>query len=166
MSSKKPLVDKTYLLQKFEGKGGWTYAEIPEIKPDKHAWFNWIKVHGFIDEFEIKHARLMPIGNGNMMQPVKAAIRKAIGKQAGDTVRIRLYPDNLPTDIPQEIIDCFELEDGRLVEAFNQETTNQQQEIIAWIYEAKKEETKARRISKLMDYLRDKHLKKRTWNCK
>lgn len=27
----KPLVDKDYLLQKFEGKGGWTYAEIPEI---------------------------------------------------------------------------------------------------------------------------------------
>ncbi|WP_430816982.1 YdeI/OmpD-associated family protein [Carboxylicivirga sp. RSCT41] len=159
MSSKKSLVDKNYLLQKFEGKGGWTYAEIPEIKPDKHAWFNWIKVHGFIDQCEIRHARLMPVGNGRMMLPVKAAIRKAIGKQAGDTVRIILYPDNLPSHIPQEIIDCLELEDSRLMEAFNKETANQQQEIVTWIYEAKKEETKARRIIKMMDYLKEKHLK-------
>ncbi|MCU4156660.1 DUF1905 domain-containing protein [Carboxylicivirga sp. A043] len=159
VSNKKPLVDKKYRLQKFEGKGGWTYAEILEIEPDKHSWFNWIKVHGFIDECEIKHARLMPIGNGNMMLPVKAAIRKAIGKQAGDIVHIKLYPDNLPTDIPQDIIECFEMEDGRLVEAFNQETANQQQEIVTWIYEAKKEDTKARRIVKLMDYLKDKYLK-------
>ncbi|MCG8581755.1 MAG: DUF1905 domain-containing protein, partial [Bacteroidales bacterium] len=130
ISNRESLVNKNYLLQKFEGKGGWTYAEIPEVAPDKHSWFNWIKVHGFIDECEIKHARLMPIGNGNMMLPVKAAIRKAIGKQAGDTVRIILFPDNLPTDIPQEIIDCFELEDRRLLDAFKKETDNQQQEII------------------------------------
>ncbi|MBK3516548.1 YdeI/OmpD-associated family protein [Carboxylicivirga marina] len=153
------LVDKPYTLQKFPGKGGWTYAEITEVKPDKHAWFNWIKVHGFIDDYELKHARLMPLGNGNMMLPVKAAIRKAIGKQEGDIVRIKLFPDNLPVDIPQEIIECFELEDNRLLEALKKETTNQQQEFISWIYEAKKEETKVKRIIKMMDYLKDKHLK-------
>ena len=27
----KPLVDKEYLLEKYPGKGGWTYARIPEI---------------------------------------------------------------------------------------------------------------------------------------
>ena len=26
-----PLVDKEYLLEKFPGKGGWTYALIPKI---------------------------------------------------------------------------------------------------------------------------------------
>lgn len=158
-NSKKVLVDKTYFLQKFSGKGGWTYAEIPEIEPDKHAWFNWIKVHGSIDNFELKHARLMPLGNGHMMLPVKAAIRKAIGKGEGDSVHIRLFPDNLPVEIPQEVIDCFDLEDSRLFEAFNKETANQQQEIITWIYEAKKDETKAKRIIKMMDYLKNKHLK-------
>ena len=158
-NSKKVLVDKTYLLQKFPGKGGWTYAEIPEIEPDKHAWFNWIKVHGSIDNLELKHARLMPLGNGHMMLPVKAAIRQAIGKEEGDSVHIRLFPDNLPVEIPQEVIDCFDLEDSRLFEAFNKETANQQQEIITWIYEAKKDETKAKRIIKMMDYLKNKHLK-------
>jgi hypothetical protein len=31
----KPLVNKKYKLQKFPGKGGWTYAMIPEIPQDK-----------------------------------------------------------------------------------------------------------------------------------
>lgn len=29
---RKPLVDKDCLLEKFSGKGGWTYAEIPEVQ--------------------------------------------------------------------------------------------------------------------------------------
>ena len=157
---KKPLADKTYLLRKFKGKGGWTYAEIPEVQPDKHAWFNWVKVHGLIDDYEIKHARLMPTGNGLLFLPVKAAIRKAIGKEAGDSVRIVLYPDNLGVEVPQEIMDCFELEDNGLLELFKGQSENQQQEIINWISEAKKEETKARRILKLMNYLRDNQKRK------
>jgi hypothetical protein len=28
----KPLTDKEYLLEKFPGKGGWTFARIPEGK--------------------------------------------------------------------------------------------------------------------------------------
>jgi hypothetical protein len=35
----KPLIDKKYLLEKFQGKGGWTYASIPDISQDKHSPF-------------------------------------------------------------------------------------------------------------------------------
>lgn len=35
------LVDKEYLLEKFPGKGGWTYALIPEILQDKILVF-WL----------------------------------------------------------------------------------------------------------------------------
>lgn len=76
----KPVVDKTYLLEKIQGKGGWTYAEIPEIRPDKHSHFGWVKVKGSIDNFEINQYNLQPLGNGNLFLPVKAAIRKKIGK--------------------------------------------------------------------------------------
>ncbi len=72
----KPLVDKEYLLQKYPGKGGWTYAAIPEVLQDKHAWFGWVRVKGFIDHHELKNYRLMPMGNGSLFLPVKAEIRK------------------------------------------------------------------------------------------
>jgi hypothetical protein len=34
-----PLVDKQYLIEKFEGKGGWTYVMIPEIFEGKKPHF-------------------------------------------------------------------------------------------------------------------------------
>ena len=55
--------------------------------------FGWVKVRGFIDEFELKQYKLMPMGAGKLFLPVNAAIRKKIKKQAGDTVKIVLYPD-------------------------------------------------------------------------
>jgi len=154
---KQVLVDKAYLLEKFPGKGGWTYAEIPEVEPDKHSWFNWIKVRGFIDDYEIKHSRLMPMGNGHLFLPVKTSIRKAIRKAAGDTVHIKLYPDDTPVELPQEIEECFDLEDVRLKEAFAKEPEGRQNEFIEWVNEAKTEDTKAKRIARFMDYLKNKY---------
>lgn len=50
----KPLVDKEYKLEKFPGKGGWTYARIPEVMQDKYKRFGWVRVRGTIDGYEIK----------------------------------------------------------------------------------------------------------------
>lgn len=57
------LVDKEYLLEKLPGKYGWTYTIIPEIRPDPNAPFNWVKVRGTIDSYQIKGYRLMPSGD-------------------------------------------------------------------------------------------------------
>ncbi|MDN3710415.1 hypothetical protein QW060_26720 [Myroides ceti] len=42
----KPLTDKQYLLEKFAGKGGWTFVRIPEIAPDRNRAFGWVRVSG------------------------------------------------------------------------------------------------------------------------
>ena len=88
MALDKPLVNATYLLQKFPGKGGWTYAAIPEIIQDKTKPFGWVTVRGSIDDYELKQYKLMPMGEGRLFLPVKAAVRKAIKKEAGDYVKI------------------------------------------------------------------------------
>lgn len=90
MKAPKPLVNRTYLLEKFPGKGGWTYALIPEIKPDPHAWFGWISVKGTIDDIDLPRCKLMPKGDGQLFLPVNAAMRKKLKKQAGDSVQIVL----------------------------------------------------------------------------
>ncbi|MDD3323050.1 MAG: DUF1905 domain-containing protein [Paludibacter sp.] len=62
------------MLQKFQGKGGWTYVSIPEIKQDKYAWFGWMKVRGSIDESEISKINLMQNENGTLILPVKVFV--------------------------------------------------------------------------------------------
>jgi Domain of unknown function (DUF1905)/Bacteriocin-protection, YdeI or OmpD-Associated len=157
----KPLVENEYLLQKFPGKGGWTYAVIPEILQDKNTPFGWVKVKGCIDNYEVKNYRLMPMGNEQLFFPVKAEIRKQIKKQAGDYVTIVLYKDYSVFEIPQEIIDCLKC-DEKAPEKFLNLSERYQKEFIKWIYAAKKESTKAQRINTMIDkvlqgkYLHDK----------
>lgn len=149
-----PLVDKDYLLKKFEGKGGWTFAEIPEILQDKHAHFGWVKVKGRIDDYEISHYHLMPMGNGKLFLPVKAEIRKKIGKEAGDTVRIVLYEDKSELVIPEELMICLEAE-PQAHKKFHSLSQGEQKRYIDWVYEAKKEETQVKRIAQMMNRLLD-----------
>ncbi|MEH7890383.1 YdeI/OmpD-associated family protein [Elizabethkingia meningoseptica] len=144
------LVHKLYKLEKFGGKGGWTFARIPEIPPGKNTPFNWVKVRGTIDDYEIVNYNLQSMGNGCLFLPVKADIRKKIKKQAGDTVRIVLYEDNNPTSIPEELILCLQEEKG-VYEAFSAYTDGEKKTIIEWIYAAKAIETKADRIAKTIN---------------
>ncbi len=142
----KPLVDKDYVLQKFEGKGGWTYVEISEIPMPKTS-FGMLKVKGKIDNYEFSNVRLMPLGNGHLMLVVKSEIRKKIKKQAGDTVHIVISEDNMPTEIPEELILCMKYEDG-ILEKFETYSDSEKKTFIDWIYSAKTEQTKVDRIAK------------------
>ena len=146
------MVNKKYLLQKFHGKGGWTYAEIPEVLKGKHAHFGWVKVRGSIDTYEFRNYRLMPMGNGSLFLPVKASIRKIIGKEEGDWVKVVLYADNSPTEIPEELLLCL-MDDPAAHQTFLEYTDGEQKTFIEWIYLAKTDETKVERIAKTLNKL-------------
>lgn len=148
----KPVVNKKYLLEKFPGKGGWTYAKIPEIKQDSKMPFGWVKVKGTIDGIEIKKYHLMPMGEGKLFLPVKAEIRKKTGKKEGDYVHVILFHDTEPLEIPEEMRLCLEMEPEAL-SFFNVLTESEKQLYIKWIYSAKKEETKTERMAKAIDQL-------------
>lgn len=145
----KPLVNKTSLLEKFPGKGGWTYVALPEVLPDKNAPFGWVKVKGSIDGFEIKKYHLMPFGNGELFLPVKVEIRKKIKKQAGDYVHIILYSDNEPLEVPQELLLCLQ-DDHEALQFFNTLNESEQHNYVKWIYSAKTDQTKVDRIAKTL----------------
>lgn len=140
-----PLVNNKYKLEKFPGKGGWTFARIPELVQDKTKPFGWVRVRGTIDGFEINKYFLQPMGSGRLFLPVRAEIRKAIRKKEGDTVHVILYPDHSATEIPEELVLCFENE-PRLHKIFNSYTDSERKAFVDWIYAAKKDETKIRRI--------------------
>jgi Domain of unknown function (DUF1905)/Bacteriocin-protection, YdeI or OmpD-Associated len=142
----KPLVNKKYKLHKYPGKGGWIYAVIEEIAPDKRAKFGCVQVSGSIDGFELKRYKLMPMGNGKLFLPVRAEIRKAISKTEGDTIHVILYADNTSIEIPQEFLLCLE-DEPAAKQFFFKLTQSEQSFYIKWIYEAKQEVTKIKRIA-------------------
>lgn len=152
-NDKKALVNRKCLLQKFPGKGGWTYTEIPEIAQDKNNPFGWVKVKGMIDGYEIKQYKLMPMGEGKLFLPVKATIRKKIKKEAGDYVKVTLYSDESEIIVPDEILKCFEFEEKETLESFNSLSEGEKKTYIDWIYEAKKEDTKIKRIAEMIKRL-------------
>ncbi|NOU20081.1 MAG: DUF1905 domain-containing protein [Bacteroidales bacterium] len=148
----KTLVNKEYLLEKFPGKGGWTYAAIPEVLQDKHSPFGWVKVKGSIDNYEFKNYHLMPMGNGSLFLPVKADVRKNIGKKEGDWINVVLYADNAPTEIPQELLICL-MDDPTSHKVFLSYSDGEQKAFIDWIYSAKTDDTKVERIVKTLNKL-------------
>ncbi|MCC6760460.1 MAG: DUF1905 domain-containing protein [Chitinophagaceae bacterium] len=83
--------DQWIELKYVPGKGAWTYhLQIPGTRHLVGRWGS-LKVSGTVDRVAIQAKNLFTIGGQDKLLSINAAIRKALGKNGGELVKVTLY---------------------------------------------------------------------------
>jgi hypothetical protein len=149
------MIQFTAIILKFANKGektGWTCIEVSaalaeQLTPGNKKSF---RVKGKIDNYPLHQIALLPMGDGNFIMPLNAAIRKGIGKRKGAEVVLELKVDETPFLFSQDMMLCLEDEPQALA-AFNKLPGSEQKYFSKWIESAKTEPTKAKRIAQTVN---------------
>jgi hypothetical protein len=147
-------------IKKFDSQGektGWTYIEIPaaianKLSPNNKKGF---RVKGKLDDYEFSMIALLPMGRGDFIMALNAAMRKAIKKQKGAIVQVKMEVDTNEIKPPQELIECLQ-DEPEALEYFNSLTKGHQNYFTNWINSAKTDPTKAKRIASTLNALSKK----------
>lgn len=94
------------------------------------------------------------MGSNCHMMPILKAIREQIGKQPGDKVKVTIEPDTEPRVVkpPKDFAAAMKAE-PEAAAFWKKLSYTHQREYVQWIEEARKPETRERRIGKAVEML-------------
>ena len=98
---------------------------------------------------------MIKYGAPQHMLPILNAIRNQIGKNIGDTIEVTITKDEAERTVetPEDFAKLLKKE--KLQAFFEKLSYTHRREYVRWITEAKKEETRQRRLTKAVEMLRD-----------
>lgn len=145
------MIKFTTTILKFDKQGektGWTYIEVPAEQAEKlkPGFKKSFRVKGKLDDYAIKGAALLPMGEGDFILPLNAVMRKGIGKRKGAQLLVQLAVDETPFEFSAELMECLEDEPKAKDFFFNKLPPAEQKYFSKWIENAKTDATKAKRI--------------------
>ena len=154
------MVRFTASIKKFDRQGektGWTYIEIPAsiAKTMNSTNKKGFRVKGKLDNYDFSMIALLPMGGGDFIMALNAAMRKAIKKQKGANVQVQMMVDTNEIKPPDELMDCLE-DEPEASQYFNSLTKGHQNYFTNWIRSAKTDPTKAKRIAATLNALSKK----------
>ena len=147
----------TTTILKFDKMGektGWTYIEVPAdiARKFKHGNKKSFRVKGKLDKHPVNQLALIPMGGGNFIIALNAALRKAIGKRYGAMMKVQLEIDNKPYKPNADLVSCFE-DEPKAKTFFQQLPPSHRNYFSKWIESAKTEPTRVKRIAQTINAL-------------
>ena len=142
---------------KLQGRGpgrAWTSLPIPFDVRKAFGSKARVPVKGTVNGFAFRNF-LMPEGNGKHCMMFNKALQAGANARAGDTVAVVLEVDTAPrtVTIPPDLKKAFtELPECKA--AFFRFAYTNQKDFVNWITEAKRPETRAKRVEKCLELLR------------
>lgn len=138
-------------LLKFDKQGektGWTYIQVPaeiaqQIKPGIKKSF---RVKGNLDAFAFRQVSLLPMGEGNFILAINAAMRKGIGKTKGAVVKVQMAEDTVQYQVNRELLECL-ADEPEALQRFTAMPASHQHYYSKWIESAKTTATRSKRIA-------------------
>ena len=126
------------------------YFIVPFNVPEVYGTKAQVKVRGTIDGYPYRGS-IANMGEGHCMV-VKKEIREAIGKTAGDTVKVVMEIDTEPriVDVPEDLQQALE-SNPQVKAMFDGLSYTHRKEYVQWIEEAKGPETRANRVQKTLE---------------
>jgi hypothetical protein len=149
------VVQFTATIKRFKEQGektGWTYIEVPSSIAEKLVPGNKksFRVKGKIDGHPFSLIALLPMGGGDFIMTLNAAIRKAVKKPVGAAVSVKMSVDTEEIKPPAELMECLE-EEPEALAYFKSLSKGHQNYFSNWIRSAKTEPTRTKRIAAAMN---------------
>lgn len=144
--------------QSFEAKlialgpgGSWTQMNVPFNVEQVFGTRARLAVRGTINGFAFRSS-ILPRGDGTHYMAVNKEMQQGAGAAPGDTVQVILEPDTAKrtVEVPADLKKALT---GTAKAAFAGLSYSHQKEFVDWIEQAKKPETRARRIEKTLEKL-------------
>lgn len=148
--TKKSEGEKRFQAELRPGRGGGAYVEIPFDVGAVYGTRGRVAVRALFDG-EPYRGSIAPMGKGRHVLGVIRQVREAIGKDVGDTVHVVVERDTQPRTVavPAELRTLL-AKSPAAREAFEGLSYTRRREYVGWIQEAKRPETRARRLEDLI----------------
>ncbi len=135
------------------GRGGGAWIKVPFDVKEAFGTGRTVRVIATYDGFQAKSS-IAPMAGGHVLG-IHKATREAVGKSVGDRIRITLTQDHSPrvVEVPPALAEALE-GDPELKALYEKRSFTHRKEFARWVAEAKKAETRERRVARTLDMLR------------
>jgi hypothetical protein len=136
-------------------RGGGAYVVLPESVLAALGGGSRMRVTGMLNGVAFASST-MGLGAGRVCLGLHKATRQAAGVEIGDVVELEVERDNRPrtVEVPDDLAAAL-AGDADAAAAFERLSFTHRREYVQWITEAKRAETRARRVAQTLVRLRD-----------